>query len=119
LERWVAIGMFLLCVAYAVNNTILQGLFSGNLTFWFHENYISYWPSIKPLIVRANDWWNTVRTFAFIASMGIWCFALRKPLPAPSSDPILLPQGVYNELNPEVNLRLRAFNERLLEMLRS
>ena len=59
-----------------------------------------------------------IRSSGFIVSVSIWCYALRKPLPAPAQEPDLLPAEVYGELSPAVNLRLRAFNDRLQEMLR-
>ena len=36
----------------------------------------------------------------------------------PAPEPDLLPAEVYGTLSPAVNLRLRAFNERLQEMLK-
>jgi hypothetical protein len=63
--------------------------------------------------------WSTIRTSGDIISISMWCYALRKPLPAPAKDPVLLPAEVYREFSPEVNLRLRAFNDRLLELLKS
>jgi hypothetical protein len=118
LEKWIAVGMLFLCVAYVVNDTMLQDLFSSGLASWFHDRYISLWPAMKPQVVHANDWWNTVRTAAFIGSLTIWCFALRKPIPEPAEAPILLPAEVYQELSPAISLRLRALNDRLLEMLK-
>jgi hypothetical protein len=73
---------------------------------------------MKDQVESANDLWNSIRTFGFISSISIWCYALRKPLPAPATEPVLLPAEVYRELSPLVNLRLRAFNERLLEILK-
>jgi hypothetical protein len=69
-------------------------------------------------VERANESWNTIRFSAFIISLSIWCYALRKPLPAPAQEPDLLPAEVYSTLSPAVNLRLRAFNDRLQEMLK-
>jgi hypothetical protein len=60
-----------------------------------------------------------IRTSGEIISISIWCYALRKPLPAPAKDPVLLPAEVYRELSPAVNLRLRAFNDRLMGLLKS
>jgi hypothetical protein len=36
-----------------------------------------------------------------------------------AKDPELLPVKVYQEFSPALNMRLRAFNDRLLEMLKS
>jgi hypothetical protein len=69
-------------------------------------------------VERMRSLWGTIRTSGDIISMGIWCYALRKPLPALARAPVLLPAEVYRELSPAVNLRLRAINDRLLEMMK-
>jgi hypothetical protein len=51
-------------------------------------------------------------------TMGIWCYALRRPVLAPSESPVLLPTEVYQELSPAINLRLATFNDRLVELLK-
>jgi len=118
LEKWVAIGMSFVCVFDVLNNTMLRDAFTEYLSFWFFTKYAPFWSEMKSDLVRANDWWNAIRTSAFVVSMSIWCYALRKPLPAPAKDPVLLPAEIYRELSPAVNLRLRAFNNRLLELLK-
>jgi len=65
------------------------------------------------------DWWNAIRVITFQATLVIWLWALRKPLPAAAPAPELLPQDIYDELSPQVNYRLRVLNERLLEILKS
>jgi hypothetical protein len=50
--------------------------------------------------------------------MGIWCYALRRPLPAPSEGPTMLPAEVYREMSPAINMRLATFNNRLVELLK-
>jgi hypothetical protein len=64
------------------------------------------------------DVWNTVYIGASGLCIGIWCFALRKPLAEPVKGPVLLPAGLYPVLTPEINLQLRSFNARLLELLK-
>jgi hypothetical protein len=118
LHMWIAIGMCVVSIIDVMNNTILRDLFTGHLFFWFFGRYASSWPGMRSQIQSANLWWGTVRTSAFIISIGIWCFALRKPLPAPAQEPDLLPAEVYGTLSPAINLHLRAFNDRLLEMLK-
>ncbi len=118
-QEWIAAGMFLFCAVGVVNNTMLRETFTTRLFPWFLSNSANAWSTMRPAVERANAWWNTIDTFAFIVSMSIWCYALRKPLPAPAEEPVLLPAEVYRELSPAVNLRLRAFNDRLLEMLKS
>jgi hypothetical protein len=115
---WIAIGMCLISIIDIVNNAILYRIFTGRLMFWFFGRYTSSWSGLKAQVEGANDLWNSIRTFGFISSISIWCYALRKPLPAPATEPVLLPAEVYRELSPLVNLRLRAFNERLLEILK-
>jgi hypothetical protein len=51
-------------------------------------------------------------------TMGIWCFALRKPLPAQTESPVLLPVEVYREMSPAINMRLATFNDRLVGLLK-
>jgi hypothetical protein len=110
LQETIAIGMCFFCVVDVVSNTMTRNLLTS---------YAFFWSEKRPLIERAYDLWNVIHTSAFIISMSIWCFALRKPLPAPEREPVLLPPEVYGELSPAVNLRLRAFNDRLLGLLRS
>jgi hypothetical protein len=118
LQRWIAVGMFLVCTIDVVNNTILRDALTGNLSYWLFERHVSLWSELRPRIEHATGWWDTVRLSALFISMSIWCFALRRPLPAPAQNPALLPAEVYRELSPAINLRLRAFNDRLLEMLK-
>jgi hypothetical protein len=108
-QKGIAIGLFILCVVDAVNNTVLRTLFT---------QWIFSWSQMRLRVEEVNDWWNTIRTFAFVVSMSAWCFALRKPLPAPNQEPKLLPAKIYAEVSPAVNLRLRAINDRLLELLK-
>lgn len=109
LEKWIAVGICLFCLVDAVNKTMLRDLLSSS---FFHLS------RMQREIERVNELCNAISLSAFIVCMGIWCFALRKPLPAPAAAPQLLPSEVYEELSPAVNLRLRAFNDRLLELLK-
>jgi hypothetical protein len=117
LHKWIAVGMGILCVVDVLNNTILRNAFAGSLSSWFHFKSAASWSGMRPQIEHANEMFNLIRTFGIIASMTIWCLALRKPLPAAAKRPVLLPAEIYRELSPAVNMRLRAFNDRLLEML--
>jgi hypothetical protein len=109
MQKAIAMGMCLFCIVDVTSNTMMRDFFA---------RYNFFWSKSIRQIYRAYDLWNVIHTSAFIVSMSIWCFALRKPLPAPARDPVLLPPEVYGELSPAVNLRLRAFNDRLLELLR-
>jgi hypothetical protein len=53
-----------------------------------------------------------------MTAMGIWCYALRKPIPERADAPELLPVEVYRELSPAINMRLATFNNRLVELLK-
>jgi hypothetical protein len=57
--------------------------------------------------------WNLLGAFAFLASLSLWTWALRKPQSQTEPGQILLPRGVYQSLTPEINLRLRLLNEQL------
>ena len=118
LQRAVAFGICIFCVIDVINNTFLRDLYTGQLSFWFSTNHMSVWPALKPQIERVNDLYGTIRVCSTTLSIAIWCFALRKPLPAPAPAPELLSADVYREFSPAVNLRLRAFNDRLLEILK-
>jgi hypothetical protein len=108
LQKAIAIGMCFFCIVDVTSNTLMRDFFA---------TYKFFWSKNIPQIYRAYDLWNLIHTSAFVISVSIWCFALRKPLPAPERDPVLLPPEVYGELSPAVNLRLRAFNDRLQELL--
>jgi hypothetical protein len=118
LQTRIAGGILLLCVVDIANNTVVRDLFAGNLFTWFSTGHSALWASMRPQVEQVNEWWNTIRFSAFMISMSIWCYALRKPLPTPAREPVLLPAQVYEELSPAVNLRLRSFNDRLQEMLK-
>ena len=108
-QKGIAIGLCVLCVVDAVNDTVLRTIFTQWIFSWSH---------MRPRVEEVNDWWNTIRTSAFVVSMSMWCFVLRKPLPAPNQEPELLLPEIYAEFSPAMNLRLRAINDRLLELLK-
>jgi hypothetical protein len=118
IHMWIAIGMLFISVNQIINDTILFNAYTGDLFDWFFGRYASSWSDLRPQVESANDLWNTIRASGDVISISIWCYALRKPLPAPARDPVLLPAQVYGEISPEVNLRLRAFNDRLLELMK-
>jgi hypothetical protein len=118
LQRAIAGGICFICAVDVVANTILRNLYTGYLLPWFSSSQKSLWPGLRPQIEHFSDLWSTVHLVSFVLSMGIWCYALRKPLPEPSGDPVLLSAQVYRELSPLINLRLSAFNSRLTELLK-
>jgi hypothetical protein len=117
-QEWIAVGMFFFCAVEVVNNSMLRETFTTHLFPWFFSRYMDSWSAMRPAVERANASFSAIRSYAFIVSMSIWCFALRRPLPAPARDPRLLPNEIYGELSPAINLRLRAFNDRLQEILK-
>jgi len=119
LHKWIAVGMCLVSILGVMNDTILHEALTGRLVMWLFGRYAPSWPSLRPQVESALGLWNSIRTSGQIISISIWCYALRKPLPAPAQDPVLLPAEVYRELSPAVNLRLRAFNDRLMGLLKS
>lgn len=118
LQRAIAIGICFICAVDVIGNTIKRELYTGYLFGWFLTSQKSLWPVLRPQIMRVNDFWSTVHLVSFMFSIGIWCFALRKPLPAPSESPVLLPANVYREMSPAINMRLATFNDRLVELLK-
>jgi len=109
LQKMLGLGILLFCIVEFVNNSVVRDLLT---------HYGTAWTITKPLAERATEVWNTVQAVAADTSIGIWCFALRKPLPARSESLTLLPAAVYGELSPDINLRLRTFNSRLMELLK-
>jgi hypothetical protein len=117
LQKAIAVGICLISAVDVIGNTILRNLFTGSLFSWF----LTTQELRSPLSIqfeRVRDMWSTIHLFSFMLSMGIWCFALRKPIPARAEAPNLLPASVYRELSPAINLRLSAFNDRLVELLK-
>jgi hypothetical protein len=119
LHIWIAAGMLLISIIDMFSTSILRNTFTGNLMYWFFGRYANSWSGLKAQIESATGLWNTIRISGDIISISMWCYPLRKPLSAPSTKPVLLPAEVYRDLSPAVNLRLRAFNDRLQGMLKS
>jgi hypothetical protein len=93
--RNLAIGFFLFSCFEVLNYTILE-----------------HW--LKPYA----PFWNFLEVLSYLACLLIWTWALCKPLPQLATDPTLLPGSVYQQLSPEINLRLRQLNERLSDFWR-
>ena len=118
LQRAIAAGILFICAIDVVVETILRSLYTGYLFSWFVESQKAQWQALRPALLRVNDMWGTIHLLCFMFSMGIWIFALRKPVPAPSESPVLLPAEIYREFSPAINMRLSAFNDRLVELLK-
>lgn len=118
LQRAIAAGICFICAIDVIGETLLRSLYTGYLSDWFLESSKAQWSALASTYRHVNDTWSTVHLFCFMFSMGIWIFALRKPVPEPSESPVLLPAEVYRELSPAINMRLSAFNDRLVELLK-
>lgn len=118
LPRLIAIGISLTCAVDAIGDTLLLNSFKGYLFPWFLESQRALWPSMESLVRRVYDVWNSAHLISFMISIGIWCYALRKPLSEPTESPALLPARVYGEMSPAINTHLATFNERLAELLK-
>lgn len=118
LPKLIAIGIFFICAVDAIGSAMALSQFKGYLFPWFVEGQKALWPAMRPVVRRIDDVWSTVRLTSFMAAAGIWCYALRKPVPVTSKNPALLPADVYRELSPAINMRLATFNARLTELLR-
>ncbi|MHB8527351.1 MAG: hypothetical protein ACYDD2_14510 [Candidatus Acidiferrales bacterium] len=60
--------------------------------------------------------WAALRYASFYVAATFWLVALWKPLPARQPAPVLLAPGEYDRLAPQMTMRLRELNTRLLEM---
>jgi hypothetical protein len=118
LQRTIAAGICLVCSADVIVNTTVRNLFTGYLFPFLTANRTPLWFALRPHFERINDSWSAIHLICFMAAMGIWSFALRKPVLAPSASPVLLPAEVYRKLSPAINVRLNTFNNRLVELLK-
>jgi hypothetical protein len=118
LQRTISVGICFICVVDVIGNTILRNIFTGYLLSFFLSNQQAIWTALTPQFERVRDTWNVFHLISFMFSIGIWSFALRKPLPARAEVPALLPASVYRELSPAINMRLTSFNNRMVELLK-
>jgi hypothetical protein len=118
LQRTIAAGICFICAVDVIVDSTVQKLFTGYLFPLFAANRTPLWASLEPEIARVKDLFGTIHLLCFMAAMGIWCYALRRPLPAPSEGPTMLPAEVYREMSPAINMRLATFNNRLVELLK-
>lgn len=90
---WIALGLGFYSAVQVANNTFLQNSVIGHFAIW-----------------------GDLRHASFNIATILWLVALWKPLPAARPAPVLLVSGEYESLAPQVTLRLRELNARLLEM---
>ncbi len=91
-DRSLAVGFCLYSCFSALNNTILER---------FLDDYIALW--------------NLLGMLAFLTSLLLWTWALRKLYAEAGPEETLLPAGVYQTVAPQINLRLRLLNEQLVQ----
>lgn len=91
---WIALGLGFYSAVQVANNTFLGTWFTRG------DNLI----------------WQDLRILSFNVATIFWLVALWKPFPARQPAPVLLDRGEYDRLAPQMTLRLRELNSRLLEM---
>jgi len=89
-DRSLAVGFCLYSCFSVLNNTVL-------------ERYLDQYVSL----------WNLLGMLAYLGSLLLWTWALRKPQTEAVAEEALLPAGVYQAIAPQINLRLRLVNEQL------
>jgi hypothetical protein len=76
--------------------------------------------SILEQYLNAYDvYWNILDVYTFMCCLMIWIWALRQTVPIATNALTLFSQGVYQQLSPEINGRLRELNERLSQFWRT
>jgi hypothetical protein len=73
---------------------------------------------LNPWLRGYFSWWSQIRVFSFNVATVMWYLGVRKPLREPTQAPALLNPSVYDEVAPQMTLRLRQLNARLGEMLK-
>jgi hypothetical protein len=109
LERRVAAGLCVWSVVMTITNAFMAQAAATHLPSW-HGYY--YW------LNQIYTWWYSARAIPVLCVLIAWALALRQPVPAARPAPVLLPASAYGDLSPDVNLRLRALNMRLMELLK-
>ncbi|MBI3669763.1 MAG: hypothetical protein HY237_08300 [Acidobacteria bacterium] len=113
----ILITLMLISRYYGIQVQPLQRLIALGLGFYSAVQILNN-SFMREFLGHYFDWWNWVRASSFQVALVLWLLALRKPLPATAPAPALLPQEIYDDLTPQVSYRLRALNDRLLEMLK-
>ncbi|HEV2223400.1 MAG TPA: hypothetical protein VGR84_10390 [Candidatus Acidoferrales bacterium] len=91
---WIALGLGFYSAVQVANNTFLD-------TWLTHAHFTI---------------WEALRNASFNIATIFWLVALWKPVPARQPAPVLLAPGEYGRLAPQMTLRLRELNTRLLEI---
>jgi len=90
---WIALGLGFYSAVQVANNSFLQDTVLANFPIW-----------------------EMLRLVSFNIATVFWLVAVWKPLPALRPAPVLLARGEYDRLAPQMTVRLRELNTRLLEM---
>ena len=90
---WIGLGFGFYSAIQVVNSSFLQRF------------AMSYFPL-----------WNQLSIFSFNIATILWCVALWRPLPAMKRAAATLQPGAYEAFAPQMSIRLRELNARLLEM---
>ena len=90
--RALAIGLSLYSCVSVMNDAIL-------------ERWLSQYVSV----------WNLIGMVAFFGCVLVWTSAFRKPVSQPMSAPLFADDSTYLAIVPEVNWRLHALNEQLMQ----
>jgi len=106
------VGLFLMARYYEVQarepiSAMAVGFFLYSCFTMLNDTVLEAWLSSYAQL------WNFLSILAFIGTLLVWSWALRRAYPEAEFTPELLPSAVYRTLSPEVNLRLRMLNERL------
>jgi hypothetical protein len=71
---------------------------------------------IHKRIVIQQGTWQFLTTSSFVIVLVIWAVALRKPFPVENRQTASPSDSSYQRLSPEINMRLRELNEKLLRI---
>jgi hypothetical protein len=93
--RALAIGLSLYSCVSVMNDAIL-------------ERWLSQYVSV----------WNLIGMAAFLGCMLVWTWAFRKPVSQPVGARLFADDSTYLAIVPEVNWRLHALNEQLMQFWR-
>jgi hypothetical protein len=97
LDRAMAVGFCLYSCLFVINDSLFER--------WM-DSYTNFW--------------NFLDMLTFIASLLLWIVAVNaETAKEPAEQRVQVPQEMYGQMSPEVNLRLRLLNEQLDRLLRS
>jgi hypothetical protein len=107
-ERAITAGLCILSATAATSNALMmEGLATHPRS---SVGYLAW-------IDHAQFWWNLFQDLVAVGVLAMWFVTLRQPFPAVRRAPTLVPVSAYRELSAALNLKLRALDARLLELL--